>query len=240
MVRRLYGRADRIVAASGGIRNDLVERFGLPPEKIRVVPNPIDRDFLLARAAEEPEEDLFGNGRPTVVAVGRLVRVKGFDILLRAFALLPRESGARLVLVGDGEERRSLRRLAEAEGIADRVVFTGFRANPWAYMARADCLVLPSRTEGLPLVLGEAIALGVPVVAADCSPGVREYVPDESRGLLAPPENPEALAAALKRLLADASLRRSLAADAEERTAPYDPARVRDAFEGLMEEAAGR
>ncbi|MBN1826679.1 MAG: glycosyltransferase [Candidatus Eisenbacteria bacterium] len=240
VVKHLYGRADRIVAASEGIRRDLVERFGVPDGKIRVVPNPIDRERLLALAAETPEENIFGNGRPVVAAVGRLVRVKGFDILLRAFALLPEGIGARLVLVGDGAERPLLEKIAEEEGIAGRVLFAGFRANPWAYMARARCLVLSSRTEGLPLVLGEAIALGVPVVAADCSPGVREFVPDENHGLLAPPEDPAALAVALERMLADGALRERVAARADERVRPYEPARVRAVFEREMEEASGR
>ncbi len=127
--------------------------------------------------------------------------MKGFDTLLRAFARLhhPR---ARLIIIGEGKERRRLTDLAEHLGITARLHMPGFIANPFPYLARADLLVLSSRREGLPNALVEAMALGTPVIATDCTGGVRDLLCDGRLGPLIPVDNVDTLAAAL-----DATLR---------------------------------
>jgi glycosyltransferase involved in cell wall biosynthesis len=102
-------------------------------------------------------------------------------------------------------------------------------------MARADLFVLSSLTEGMPNVIGEAMALGLPVVATDCSPGVREYLDDGRAGLLVPPGDPRALARGIEQLLSDAPLRRELARRGRERIVQFDLSATVRAYESLLE-----
>jgi glycosyltransferase involved in cell wall biosynthesis len=160
---------------------------------------------------------------PLVGEVGRLCDVKGQRELIQALAHVPE---ARAVLVGadleqGGAYQRQLEQTAEAVGVRDRVVFAGRRNDVGDVLAELDVFALPSWTEGLPLVVLEAMARRTPVVATKVG-GTPEVVVDGETGLLVPPRDPEALAAALRRLLEDADLRRRLG------DAGY--ARVRDRF----------
>jgi len=223
LVRILYPKADSIIAVARGIKKDLIEHFRIPEDKITVLQNPIDIKELKRRAAE-PVHCSWCTSKegPLVIAVGRLVKLKGFDILIRAFAQLPRGINARLIIIGDGEERLALQKLIEQLGLQDRVKLLGFQENPWKYMAYADVFVLSSLTEGLPNVIGEALALGIPVLATDCSPGVREYLEDGKYGLLVPPGKSEALVQGIARLLSNELLRKELAQLVQKRAAQFD------------------
>lgn len=237
LIRLLYPRADAIVAVAHGIKRDLMESFGVPAHKIVVIYNPIDGQSIRARAAEPVDHPWFSKQEQhLIVAVGRLVKLKGFDLLIRAMAQL--SVPTRLVIIGDGEERSSLERLIASLGLADRVALLGFQENPWKYMARADLFVLSSLTEGMPNVIGEAMALGLPIVATDCSPGVREYLDDGRAGLLVPPGDPRALAEGIQRLLLDESLRQELAWRGRERVAQFDLSVALRAYEKLLESLA--
>ncbi|MBN1826680.1 MAG: glycosyltransferase [Candidatus Eisenbacteria bacterium] len=223
IARLVLREADRIIAVSEGVRLDLTERLGASPEKIVVLPNPVDREAVLAAAARPPSEDPWGEGAGArIVAVGRLVTIKGFDLLLRAMAALPESPGARLALIGEGPERGELENSAERLGLGDRVRFLGELSRPWTVIARADLFVLPSREDAAPNTLAEAMILGLPIVAADCSPGVREMLEGGAAGLLVPPGDPDALALAMERLLGDRALRERLAARASERSRAHD------------------
>jgi glycosyltransferase involved in cell wall biosynthesis len=158
------------------------------------------------------------DGVPLVGEVARLCDVKGQRELIAALAEVP---DARLVLVGDdleqgGAFRDALEREAGRAGVRDRVVFTGPRPDARALIGELDVLALPSWTEGLPLVVLEAMASARPVVATPVG-GTPELVEDGETGLLVPPRDPGALAAALRRLLADADLRRRLGEAGERR-----------------------
>ena len=149
-----------------------------------------------------------GNGVPTIVCVGRLSPEKGQTGLLRAFARLrPNHPGLRLRLVGDGPDRDALERLSEDLGVNDSVTFAGRLPEPDALVeiARADLLVLPSFMEGLPIVLMEAMALGVPVIASRVA-GIPELVTDGKTGLLFAPSDWDELAQCIARLLSDEEL----------------------------------
>lgn len=204
-----YRQLDGLTAVSRAIADDLRQYFGIRRVPIAVLANPILPDDLPDLAAApcphpwlaEPR----GAGRPPViVALGGLRQVKGFDTLLRAFARLA-DQRARLILIGEGKERGHLGALAGRLGLADRLDLAGFRANPFPYLARADLLALSSRREGLPNALVEAMALGTPVVATDCTGGVRDLLqsgPGGGRlGPLVPVDDPAALAAALDETL---------------------------------------
>ena len=144
---------------------------------------------------------------PFILGVGGLNPTKNFALLLQAFALLRDEPGLMLVILGEGPERPAMERLAGELGLAGRVLLPGAVGNPFAFMARARLFVLCSRFEGFPNVIVEAMACGAPVVATASPSGIAEIVEHGVTGWLAPPDNPDALADGMRRMLVDAPLR---------------------------------
>lgn len=235
LVRIFYPKADSIVAVAQGIKRDLVEHFRIPKNKITVLQNPIDIAGLKRRAAEPVSCSWCAyKDHLLVIAVSRLVKLKGCDILVQAFTRLPNNINARLIIIGEGKERPALQQLIGQMGLQERVKLLGFQENPWKYMARADLFVLSSLTEGMPNVIGEAMALGLPILATDCSSGVREYLEDGRAGLLVPPGDPSTLAQGIARLLSDELLRRELAQRGRERIAQFDLPTAVQAYENLL------
>jgi glycosyltransferase involved in cell wall biosynthesis len=177
LIRRFYPLADAIIAVSDGVARDLERTAGVPAERIRRLDNPIVTDDLARLAAQPLEDPWFAPGQPPVVlGVGRLERQKDFASLIRAFARVRATRPARLVLLGEGGERRALEALVLELGLEGDVRLPGFVANPFAYMARAGVFVLSSAWEGMPGALIQALACGVPVVATDCESGPRELL----------------------------------------------------------------
>jgi glycosyltransferase involved in cell wall biosynthesis len=154
-----------------------------------------------------------------VVAVARLVPVKGFHYLVDAApAVLRRCPQARFLIVGDGERRAGLEARTRAAGLGDRVIFTGFRGDVASVMAAADLVVLPSINEGMGRVLVMAMALGKPIVATRVG-GVAELLGEGEAGLLVPPRDADALALAISALLLDGARAKTLG-EAGRRRAP--------------------
>ncbi len=199
---KYYRSCDHLVANTRDIERYIV-RSGWHADRVHYLPN-----FAARPQAKALERSAFTTpaDAPLAVALGRLHRNKGFDILLAAIATTPR---LYLWLAGEGDERVTLQGQASALGIADRVRFLGWRDDPGAVMAAADMLVSPSRHEPLGNVVLEAWAAGVPVVAS-ASAGPGTLIRDGETGLLVPVEDAERLAAALARLADDADLRARL------------------------------
>jgi glycosyltransferase involved in cell wall biosynthesis len=177
-----------------------------------------------------------GPGLRLLGAVGRLVDVKNHALAIDAVAAVP---GAALAIVGEGPLRGALEQQASRLGIRDRVVLVGFRRDARAIIGAADGVVLSSRGEGLPLVVLEALAAGVPIVATAVR-GIRDYLTDGENALLVPPDDPDALAGALRRLLADRALAERLAARGLELAAGNDEEQMARAFFDLYERLARR
>jgi glycosyltransferase involved in cell wall biosynthesis len=236
-ITRTFPRADRIVTVAHAVSLDLVEHFGLSENLFTVAHNPVDLARIEDLSKEAVEPGLMtGN---TIVAVGRLVRLKGFDILIRAVAQVPEELDVRLVIVGEGIERNALERLIADLEIGHRVTLLGARTNPWPYMGRAKVLAVPSRTEAFPSVIGEAFTLSVPVVAARCSEGVADYLDNGRCGLLVAPDDVDALASALAWIFRDPALARRLAAAGKERVEAFAMPLAVARYEELLTEVAG-
>ena len=175
LIRIFYPLADAVVAVSNGVAEDFANITRLPRESIKVIYNPIVTPELLEKAKEAVEHPWFSRGEPPVIlSVGRLTKAKDYPTLIRAFALVRRKYSARLMILGEGEERANLEALAQELGLQDDISLPGFVDNPYAYMARAAVFVLSSAWEGLPTVLIEAMAVGTPVIATDCPSGPRE------------------------------------------------------------------
>jgi glycosyltransferase involved in cell wall biosynthesis len=194
----LYPHAQGIVAASAGVADDLARTARLPRRRITVIYNPVVTPELLTQAAAPLDHPWFVPGAPPVIlGVGRLVPQKDFATLLRAFASVRQQHPARLLILGEGQERAQLAALASALHIHEDVALPGFVDNPFMYMARAAVFGLSSRWEGLANVVIEALACGAPVVATDCPHGPREILADGRYGALVPVGDSEALAAAI-------------------------------------------
>ena len=234
---RCYRSADCVLVNARAMVGHLHEEFGVPEERLRVIHNPIDIEGVRAQAAEPLPET---PSRPFVVAVGRLERQKGHDLLLRAFAASEAAAGHELVLVGRGSREAELRALAASLGIADRVRFEPFTDNPWAWVSRARLFVFPSRWEGFPNALAEALCCGTAALAADCRFGPGELIRHGASGWLVPPEDVGALSAALDRLLVDEKLRRTLCAGGAARAEELRLEAILPLYAGLFAEQAGR
>jgi glycosyltransferase involved in cell wall biosynthesis len=181
----------------------IVERLAkVHKDRIHIVPDPVLETSFTEKAKEPLHHPWFQPGEPPVIlGVGRLTRQKDFAALLRAFAIVHQEMPARLMILGEGEERKKLERLAQNLGIAQDVALPGFVDNPYKYMARASVFVLSSRWEGPGHVLVEALALGIPIVATDCPYGPREILLDGKAGMLVPVGDHESMAKAILELL---------------------------------------
>ncbi len=189
-----------------------------------------------ARARQELELD---PGMPLIVHVGRLSPEKDQASLLQACARLQRDmDDFRLIILGDGDQREPLQALAANLGLSGQVRMPGSRPDVWRYLASADVFALSSLSEGISISLLEAMAAQLPVVATRVG-GNPEVVKDGESGLLVPPRNPEALAGALKRVLQDSALARSLGKAAASRVAGrFSLARMAADYAALYREAA--
>jgi glycosyltransferase involved in cell wall biosynthesis len=178
--------------------------------------------------------------RPGAVlgAVGRLVDQKGFDLLIRAFALVAAEfPDWSLEIWGEGPERERLEALRDSLGLGDRIRLPGLTERPGGWLDEADAFVLSSRYEGLGNVIGEALAAGLPVAAFDCDFGPREFIRHEENGLLAPAGDVDALAGTIARLMGDPDLRARLGAAAREGMADFAPERVMTRWDSVIARA---
>ncbi|MCW2608127.1 MAG: glycosyltransferase [Frankiales bacterium] len=196
--RALTARVDAAVAVGEASARRVEDLYTLGRGSVRSIPNLVPDPGAPARAAHD--------GPVRLVAVGRLDRVKGHDVLLDALVGV---DGAELTVVGEGSCRPQLEKQVADLGLADRVLLPGWSEDVPAELARADVLVLPSRTEGWPLTVVEAMLSGLPVVATPVG-SVAEAVQDGVTGLLVPKDDPATLAAALRRLRDDPALRRDL------------------------------
>jgi glycosyltransferase involved in cell wall biosynthesis len=236
-IPHLYRRADAVVALARGVADDLLAQAPGLRGRLRVIHNAGYDDGALA-AAEAALPAAAATERPLLVACGRLTAQKDYPTLLRALARVRRELPARLWIVGQGEQRAGLEALATQLELGEAVRFQGFQPNPYPFMRAADLFVLSSRWEGFGNVIVEAMAVGTPVVSTDCTHGPREIIADGESGLLVPPGDDAALAAAILRVLRDPALRARLAAGGAERArafaAPTIAARYGELFLELL------
>jgi glycosyltransferase involved in cell wall biosynthesis len=198
-IRWFYPWANRVVAVSKGVANDLSKVTGIPVERIDVIYNPVVTPGLLTEASATLEHPWFQPGMPPVVlAAGRLTGQKDFPTLIRAFAQVRQDRAVRLIILGEGEERSNLENLSHDLGLETEVSLPGFLLNPYPYMRRASVFALSSRWEGLPGALIEAMYCGIPLVSTDCPHGPREILGGGKYGRLVPVGDANAMAQAIQ------------------------------------------
>jgi len=213
LVRFLYQFADAIIANSTGSRNELVSALGKATrQKVHLVYNPMDLELIQSKAAEEVEggivEWLNHNGCPLILGMGRLTAQKDFQSLIRSFFIVRKKMVAKLLIIGEGDQREELEKLVRELDIEADVRLPGFIKNPYPLLKRASVFVLSSRWEGLPNALLEAIAVGTPVVSTDCPSGPDEILEHGRYGRLVPVGDQQEIARAIF-----ATLRSSVAPD---------------------------
>ena len=228
--RLLYRRAAAVV-----VQTDRVVEWATTVtdgQRVHVIPNPVPLPVTAARPAEPP----------TIVAAGRLVHQKGFDVLIEALGGIDRAllGPWQLEICGEGEARRELEAQIDNLGLRDRVHLAGSVRDLDAHLERASIFAFPSRFEGFPNALTEAMAWGLPVVASDCPTGPRELIDDGVSGRLVPVDDPKALAGALTALIESPAERARLGAAARRSLGSFDPDKIAAVWSDLFEEVISR
>lgn len=235
--RWVNARVTAAICVSPGLVQSVVDN-GLAAERVHVMPVGVDVERIRSLA-----DALSPVPAPTgqyVVAVGRLTDQKGFDLLIRAHAIVVGHGVPHtLVILGEGDDRAELEQLAERLGVKETVMMPGFIDNPHPLVAHADVYVLSSRTEGMGgLVLLEAMAHGIPIIATDCVSGPRELLDDGALGELIPTGDVDALARTLLQHLRHPSELRRRARGGPRRAQDFDPAHAAGRFSEIIHDVA--
>jgi glycosyltransferase involved in cell wall biosynthesis len=221
---RYYPRLDALVTLTERDQRAYAELLGGRP-RIERIPN-------TARPLGGPQPDLAAR---CVVAAGRLAPQKGFDLLIAAFGeVVADHRDWKLRILGGGDRRAELQAMIDARGLADRVELAGATSDIGAELAHASIFALSSRREGFPLVLVEAMSKGLAVVSFACPTGPEDLIEDHANGILVPPLDTAAFAAALRELIEDEALRRRLGASAAATASGYGMDAVGLRWEALL------
>ena len=196
LYRLLYRHADRVICQTSAMAEDMMQEIGIPRERLAVLANPVDVVGIRRSVSQAPNAWL-GPG-PHLLAVGRLSKEKGFDLLLHALVTVrDMYPNAELIIAGSGPEQAPLKEQCGMLGIEANVRFVGQVAHPYAYFRGADAFVISSRHEGLPNSLLEAASAGLPIVALPASGGVVNLLENQPATWLAQEISAPALAASL-------------------------------------------
>ncbi|MCM2678652.1 glycosyltransferase [Echinimonas agarilytica] len=197
-MKRIYQKAEAVVAVSEGVRQDTIDITHIPAERVSVIRNPvITEQFYTRTEGPAPHEWLRDDTIPTFIGVGRLTTQKGFDTLISAFAEVRAQLPVRLLIIGEGGLRESLQQQIDEAELTNDVQMPGFQKNVLDWVAHADCFVLSSRWEGSPNALTEALALGVSCASTRCPSGPNELLDEGRYGPLVEVDDAPALAKAM-------------------------------------------
>lgn len=202
LMRLLYPLADSVIAVSKAMEEELAVELGLRQCKITSIPNPVDLVSLEMLAQSHPKHTWFElRDAHVILAVGRLEPQKDYQTLLEAVAALRKQRQVKLIVLGEGSQRKDLEELISVLGLNDAVELLGFVQNPFAWMKACDLFVLSSRYEGFPNVLVQAMACGAKVISTDCPTGPFEILEGGRWGHLVPVGDVGALAGAMAEAL---------------------------------------
>jgi glycosyltransferase involved in cell wall biosynthesis len=198
LLKVFYRHADCIIAVSNGVADDIARVANLSRSHIKVIYNPVITSNIFDMSTEHINHPWFDQGEiPIILSIGRLTHQKDYTTLIKAFAKLQNYIHARLIILGEGEDRLLLTELINEIGLNDKIDLPGYKSNPYSFISKSSVFALSSCWEGLPTVLIEALACGIPVVSTDCPSGPREILQDGKYGKLVPVGDVNALCNAL-------------------------------------------
>lgn len=198
LITAFYRFADEIICVSKGAKADLAKTLRIDPSRITTIYNPI-RKPEYTEDGERPWP--FDTELPVILGIGRLSPEKDFQTLIDAFNIIRKRRDAKLVIIGEGKERKLLEKVVKANGLSGAVLLPGFVSNPYDYIRYAKVVVLTSRREGFGNVIVESMFCETPVVATDCPFGPREILEDGRYGILVPVGNVDSVASAIEQQL---------------------------------------
>lgn len=225
--------SDGIVVPSKGTKEDCVKNYGAISDKVAVINNSVDIKNIALKASE-PADISLPEGLPVIASAGRLTMEKNMPLLLNAFCIVRKSRQARLLIIGEGGERKNLEALADRLGIAEEVAFTGFQDNPHKYLKKADIFVHTCLVEGFGNIIIEAMACGLPVIATDCPYGPREIIEHGKNGIVVPVDDTERLARVIVNLLDDKENRKALSEAAVKRAHDFSIDKMVKAYEDFF------
>lgn len=199
----ILSRSAKIISVSHASKKNCIKWLGIDEKRIQVIHNGVDVHNIHHLSEEEVElPDGFNHSRPTITFVGTQEHRKGVDILLQAVKEVVKTNPVNVLIIGKGESLEQYVAMRDKMSLKNYVFFLGEKLNPFPYMKMATMFVMPSRAEGFPNVLLEAMALKCAVISADCETGPREVI-DGKNGILVPVDDPQALSDKINRLICD-------------------------------------
>lgn len=213
-------RANSIIVPSECIKEDLIAHFGARGERVIVIPNGIDLNWVKSLAREDIE---ITKDCPWIITSCRLDPGKNLYLLFDAFSDVIKNTKCKLLVLGDGILREPLNQWIREKGYNEDILLLGFQKNPFKYISKSDVFVLSSLYEGFPNVIVEAMALGIPIISTDCPSGPREIIGHEGNGFLVPIGDHKKMADHILRILNNRTLREKLS-KAGMRRAEFFPA----------------
>lgn len=233
-----YIKADLIISVSKQIKIILTDHFKIPPEKIRVIYNPVSMDEMREKSAIQVQHPFLNPpNKFLIMAAGRLNPQKRFDLLLRAFSRVrPTHDHVYLIILGEGPLLEELKSLSSQLKISPWVDFRGYQSNPYSWISKADLFVLTSDFEGFPNVVIEAMGLGIPVIATDCPSGPNEIITDNENGILTPVGDELILSQKIISLLKDTALRKKISEKGLERANDFRKEIILPEYEEVLNE----
>lgn len=228
-----YHKMKQIICVSEDSKKSVLNLYPENKNKIEVIYNPIDKKNILEKSNEKIDFN-FENNKINVITVGRLNQQKGYDILLQSHnRLIKKGLDYNLIILGEGGEKSSLEKYIRENVLENNTQLLGFKENPYPYLKQADIFVSSSRYEGYPLVLCEAVCLGKPIIATNCT-GPKEILENGKYGLMAEVENIEDLTEKMKELILDEKLRKKYSELSKERAKMFDIKKTLEEIESLF------